>query len=99
MMNPSGTKLSGDKIVPQSNLQGRELTVIWQWKEWLAIIPDGKPPFNQKIERREGDSSLSYLSLLSTSAADVFQISKKPSLLSILSHEYFASVDLVIIIS
>jgi len=28
----------------------QELTVIQQWKEWLATIPDGKLPTNQKIE-------------------------------------------------
>jgi hypothetical protein len=57
------------------------------------MIPDGN------LERKEEDSSLSYLSLLSTSAAHVFQISKKPSLLSIVSQEYFANVNLDIIIS
>jgi hypothetical protein len=63
------------------------------------MIPDVKLLSNQKIERKDEDSSLSYLSLLSTSAAHVFQISKKPSLLSIVSHEYFASVDLFLIVS
>jgi hypothetical protein len=52
----------------------------------------------KRLKKKEEDSSLSYLSFLSTSAADMFQISKKPSLLSLVSHEYFASVDLVIII-
>ena len=99
MINPSGIKISGDKIVPQLDLWGRELTIIQQCKEWLAIIPDVTLPSNQKIERKEEDSSLSYLSLLSTSVGDVFQISKKHSLLSIVAHEYFASVDLVITIS
>jgi len=28
----------------------QELTVIWQCKEWLATIPDGKLPTNQKTE-------------------------------------------------
>jgi hypothetical protein len=27
-----------------------QLTVIEQWKEWLATIPDGKLPTNQKTE-------------------------------------------------
>jgi len=27
----------------------QELTVIQQWKEWFATIPDGKLPTNQKI--------------------------------------------------
>jgi len=27
----------------------QELRVIQQWKEWLATIPDGKLPTNQKI--------------------------------------------------
>ena len=31
----------------------QELTVIQQWKEWLATIPDGKLPTNQKIEGKE----------------------------------------------
>jgi len=28
----------------------QELTVIQQWKEWLATIPDGKLQTNQRIE-------------------------------------------------
>jgi hypothetical protein len=28
----------------------QELTVVQQWKEWLAAIPDGILPTNQKIE-------------------------------------------------
>ena len=28
----------------------QELTVIQQWKDWLATIRDGKLPTNQKIE-------------------------------------------------
>jgi len=28
----------------------QQLTVMEQWKEWLATIPDGKLPTNQKIE-------------------------------------------------
>jgi hypothetical protein len=30
--------------------QKQQLTVIQQWKEWLATVPDGKLPTNQKIE-------------------------------------------------
>jgi hypothetical protein len=29
----------------------QELTVIQQWKDWLATIRDGKLPTNQKAER------------------------------------------------
>jgi hypothetical protein len=28
----------------------QELTVLQQWKDWLATIPDGRLPTNQKIE-------------------------------------------------
>jgi hypothetical protein len=28
----------------------QELSVIQQWKKWLATIPDGKLPTNQKTE-------------------------------------------------
>jgi hypothetical protein len=37
--------------LPQIKLpETQQLTVIQQWKEWLATIPDGKLPTNQKIE-------------------------------------------------
>jgi hypothetical protein len=49
--------ISGKKAVGRPRLQylkqmpeTRELTVIQQRKEWLATIPDGKLPTNQKIE-------------------------------------------------
>jgi len=31
----------------------QRLTVIQQWKEWLATIPDEKLPTNQKTEGQE----------------------------------------------
>jgi hypothetical protein len=33
-----------------SRKKTQELTVVQQWKEWLATIPDGKLPTNQKTQ-------------------------------------------------
>jgi hypothetical protein len=59
MMSPFGTKFTGDKIVPQSDLRARtdsdriikkDVNRIVTWSVMLATIPDGKLPTNQKIE-------------------------------------------------
>jgi len=33
--------------------EAQQLTVIQQWREWLATITDGELPTNQKIEGEE----------------------------------------------
>ena len=40
-------------ILKTKSPETQELTVILQWKEWLATNPDGKLPTNQKIEGQE----------------------------------------------
>ena len=38
------------RITVRIEFKTQELTVILQWKEWLASIPNGKLPTNQKTE-------------------------------------------------
>jgi hypothetical protein len=39
----------------KTSREKQQLTVIQQWREWLATVPDGNLPTNQKIEGYEED--------------------------------------------
>jgi len=44
----------------------QELTVMQQWKEWLATIPDGKLPTNQKTEGQQEDGICQLVTLFTS---------------------------------
>jgi len=49
-IHPAVRRLNDNISYKHYNDITQELTVIEQWKEWLATIPDGKLPTNQKTE-------------------------------------------------
>ena len=49
--------------VIKAGRQKQQLTVIEQWKEWLAIVTGGELPTNQKRRRRNNNNYYLMLKL------------------------------------